>query len=479
MDLKQVTLSLQNFKTHYSYDVFTYYMKITPSLDKAIKSPFRDEDNNLDFNLYKDNTGEYFFQDAIIGSGSCLKFLILLKKLDYDEAVNLLQSDFNFILSSEDLNTQPIVQPIQPEQPSTTTILTDDQLNKFFKNTEEYYQPPILNRLFMVKPLNKFLEESKKKPMPDKLFDEFWFSGETCIMFSDSNYGKSSLAVQIADSISKGVPIPGFELTAPRQCVIYIDFELSSKQLEIRYSDDNHDSYPFDNRLIRATIDLDSLQEGNIRISDDLILDAIEELIAKSDAKVIILDNLTYLATETEKAKIALPLMKLIQQLKLRYEVSILAIGHTPKRDPSRPMTKNDLQGSKMYMNFCDSSFAINQSFKDTSLRYIKQIKVRNAEFKYDLENVVVCRLNKTNNFLGFEFAGYSSEREHLKTMTEKALTIMEESIIELKKDNPSMSNREIATQLGTNHSKVGRVLNKAEQVEQAEHIAPAVPTVP
>lgn len=84
--------------------------------------------------------------------------------------------------------------------------------------------------LFKVMTANEWLEQAKTTPIPEMLFGEFWHEGEICILFSDSNLGKSILAVQIADSISKGQPINGFKLEAPQQKVLYFDFELSSKQ---------------------------------------------------------------------------------------------------------------------------------------------------------------------------------------------------------------------------------------------------------
>ena len=68
------------------------------------------------------------------------------------------------------------------------------------------------------------------------LFSEFWLEGELCMLFADTNLGKSMLAVQLGDSISRGVAIPGFRLEATPQKVLYIDFELSDKQFEVRYS---------------------------------------------------------------------------------------------------------------------------------------------------------------------------------------------------------------------------------------------------
>lgn len=51
--------------------------------------------------------------------------------------------------------------------------------------------------------------------------------------------------------------------------------------------------------------------------------------------------------------------MKQLKTLKNKYDLSLLILAHTPKRDLSKQLTRNDLQGSKMLINFCDSCFAI------------------------------------------------------------------------------------------------------------------------
>jgi RecA-family ATPase len=58
--------------------------------------------------------------------------------------------------------------------------------------------------LFTVKTASRWIEQAKTRPIPQMLFSEFWFEGELCILFADTNLGKSILAVQIGNSISKG-----------------------------------------------------------------------------------------------------------------------------------------------------------------------------------------------------------------------------------------------------------------------------------
>ena len=310
--------------------------------------------------------------------------------------------------------------------------------------------------LFTVKTASRWIEQAKTRPIPKMLFGEFWFEGELCILFADTNLGKSILAVQIGNSISKGEQIRGFKLETQKQPILYFDFELGDKQFENRYSIKFEQHYNFDDNFIRVEINPDAFAPDNIS-NENYLNHSLERSITETGAKVLIIDNLTYLKNETEKAKDALPLMKHLKALKNKYGLSILALAHTPKRDLSKPITRNDLQGSKMLINFCDSSFSIGENNTDKSLRYIKQIKQRNTEQIYDAENVCVCQIDKPVNFLLFEFVNFGKEWEHLKQHTEKDKENLNEKVSELKQQGRSL--REIGAELSISHMKVSRIL--------------------
>jgi RecA-family ATPase len=340
------------------------------------------------------------------------------------------------------------------------------------------------NNLFTVKSANQWIQESKDKPIPKMLFDRFWYEGELCFLFADTNLGKSILAVQIGDSISNGISIPGFLFEAVAQKVLYFDFELSAKQFEGRYSKEYSNHYVWHENFKRSELNPDNFEEDNLDF-DTYLIQELEKILAETGIKVLIIDNITYLKNETEKAKNALPLMKQLKMLKSKYNLSILALAHTPKRDLSKPISRNDLQGSKMLINFCDSAFAIGESFQDTTVRYIKQIKARNTEIIYDTNNVCLCQIDKPWNFLLFEFYSFGTEREHLKILSDEAKSEMENKIIELY-ESKFGSNRQIANHLGTNHNKVGRVIKRHLKEKQETGTngtpgtqVPVVPTVP
>ncbi len=321
--------------------------------------------------------------------------------------------------------------------------------------------------LFTVKTASRWIEQAKTRPIPKMLFGEFWFEGELCILFADTNLGKSILAVQIGDSISKGEQIHGFKLETSKQPILYFDFELSDKQFENRYSKDYEEHYCWDNNFIRVEIDPEA-EIPEHQTFEDFLNHSLERSITETGAKVLVIDNLTYLKNETEKAKDALPLMKHLKALKNKYGLSILALAHTPKRDLSKPITRNDLQGSKMLINFCDSSFSIGESSNDKNTRYIRQIKARNTEIIYDTENVCICHIEKPGNFLRFSFLDYGTEREHLRQVTESEKSELEYSIKELLQNEPNISAYNIAKKLCNDESKfnsfkvkVSRIVNK------------------
>lgn len=321
--------------------------------------------------------------------------------------------------------------------------------------------------LFTVKTASRWIEQAKTRPIPQMLFGEFWFEGELCILFADTNLGKSILAVQIGNSISRGEQIRGFKLEAPQQPILYFDFELSDKQFENRYSKEFENHYSFHDNFLRVEVNPDA-DVPESQPFEDYLNYSLERSITETGAKVLIIDNLTYLKNETEKAKDALPLMKHLKALKSKYGLSILALAHTPKRDLSKPITRNDLQGSKMLINFCDSSFSIGESHADKSVRYLKQIKQRNTEQIYDAENVCVCQIDKPLNFLQFEFMQFGTEREHLKAITENERTEIETSVKDLLKAEPTLTAYAVAKRLCKDESKfnsfkvkVSRIVNK------------------
>jgi RecA-family ATPase len=324
---------------------------------------------------------------------------------------------------------------------------------------------------FIGKPANKWLEAAAQKPMPKKLFGDLWVEGELCVLFAPTNAGKSVLAVQIADCITKGMSWAELHVQSAVQKVLYFDFELSDRQFAKRYSQEQDgrycDLYQFSEKFIRYESQPVEDAPEDVSLADYYI-QRIRAEVDQQAAKVVIIDNLTWISTRLEKSADAGPFMQKLNRLKREKELSILLIAHTPKRDATREISIYDLQGSAMIGNFLDSCFCVNKSRKDPQARYIKQVKVRDGEQVYGEDYVIACTLEKAGNFLGYQFMSYTREREHLH-VTETDASKLEADIIEAY-DNGAKSYREVAATFGVSHMKVKRITDRHAHKSKEDH---------
>jgi len=300
--------------------------------------------------------------------------------------------------------------------------------------------------MLCIKSANQTLMEAKQRPDPKPLWLSLWYEGEVCCLFADSNLGKSIYAVQIADSI------------AQTQRVLYFDFELSDKQFQLRYTDKEGNTYHFSDNFLRGEINKELL---DVKTFEDDIINQIEAAALQTGAKVLIIDNLTWICSNSEKGDVAGQFMMKVIKIKKKYDLSLLIIAHTPKRSLSSAITQNDLAGSKKLYNFFDSCFSIGMSAKDGGLRYIKQMKVRHGEYEYGADNVIVCQLEQINAFLQFVPMEFATEREHLKEQSENDVLELENTVMELH--GQGLSVRAIEAQVNVSKSKVQRIIKKYE----------------
>lgn len=306
--------------------------------------------------------------------------------------------------------------------------------------------------LLNFKTANRAALDASLRPNPKDLYHGLWYEGEVCCLFSDSNVGKSIYAVQMAEYIA-------FD-----QIVLYVDCELSDKQFQLRYTDDDSGAlHRFPDTLYRAEIDPSRIDFKNL---EKQIIQDIEKAAKLLDCHVIIIDNLTYLCNNSEKGDVAGLFMMSLINLKQLYGWSILVIAHTPKRNLTDPITQNHLAGSKKLINFFDSAFSIGKSARDENLRYVKQIKVRAGAFEYNAENVMVYELTKEGGYVHFEWKAYGSEREHLREVDESDKTFQVERAHEYKRQGKTV--REIAGLMGISKSKADRLL-KIDTMSQTD----------
>jgi hypothetical protein len=304
------------------------------------------------------------------------------------------------------------------------------------------------------------MADSKDMPMPNMLFGSMFFENEVTFLFGDTNTGKSILAVQIGDAISKGQSTCLVENESLPQKVLYFDFELSDKQFERRYLNEYGEPYPFSNNFYRVSLNMDMLPPDEYSYEEWLNV-CIEQAVIASGAHILIVDNLTYLRNDTERARDAGPLMKHLKRLKARYNLSLLILAHTPKRDKNRPLERKDLQGSSSLGSFADAMFAIGESSQGCDYRYIKQLKTRSDRTDYGFNNVIVCKVEKQNSQLRFNALGFDNENEHLQFATETTDKNNKAELIAQVKELAAKgyTQGKIADELGISKSTVNKYL--------------------
>lgn len=351
---------------------------------------------------------------------------------------------------------------------STQTTMADliiAEAEYKFKELNQAITPSLTNGykktgLLIVRTANQCLEEASKQPIPKMLCGSLWHEGELSILFADTNVGKSIAAVQVADRISRGQSDKVLPMEAHKQKVIYADFELTDKQFENRYTFNFTNPYHFDDNFLRVGLNSGIEIPSEYKGFDDYLIANLEAVIKETEAKVVIIDNLTFLRAENEQAKEAGSLMILLKNLKENYGLSMLILAHTPKRPMHKPLDVNDLQGSKMISNFSDSIWAIGTSQKGTNIRYIKQIKERATAKQYGEDNVIVCQIEKDSNFLCFTHTGYGREWEHLKIATDLDRQERDQEIKSLK--DQGLNNIVLGKRFGLTEGAIRKIL-KAE----------------
>ena len=306
--------------------------------------------------------------------------------------------------------------------------------------------------MLSIKSANRTLTEASMTANPKQLYGEFWFEHEIGCLFADSNVGKSILAIQIAEDIAK-----------TGETVLYFDFELSEKQFQLRFTDEQGNLHHFPSTLYRVQPDMNLIASIDEPFEAALMRN-IENAAVETKARILIIDNISILCMQMEKGEDSAALVQRLRTLKNKYGFSILIIAHTPKRNMSMPITQNDLAGSKKLFNFIDSCFAIGLSAQGGNMRYVKQVKVRNCEMRYGGDNVMVCHIEKVGTMVQFINMGTAPEHDHLRMVNR------EEQVQEARLLSASgLSLRDIASRMGVSKSTVDRMLREVSGVPDGQ----------
>lgn len=303
--------------------------------------------------------------------------------------------------------------------------------------------PSLPENLHCTKSGKQWLSEAKNSAAPFALFPDIWFNKEICLLFADANIGKSVLAAQIAFDIAK------------YEKVIYFDYEMSTELFKSRFGAKIDEDAAAAANFIRSEPNQDVFVCENV---ENIILADIAEIISQQEAKIIIIDNITYINANINSNLKASRFMHQLKKLVVNNGLSMLILAHSAKRNLCKPITQNDLAGSKALFNFADSVFAIAQSTADSDIQYLKQLKCRCAKIKYGSDNVMLLRRVFTDNYLHFVKAGFDSESNLLISPRANRMQSLKSYILEM--EAAGLPQVKIAEILQISQSKVSRIKN-------------------
>lgn len=352
--------------------------------------------------------------------------------------------------------------PMKLKEKSKRSKVDIVSICKAINQNEEKNNLPNIDKdnsdLWMVR-ANTTMSEAAKQKDRLCLYKKLWYEGEICILFAKSGNGKSILAVQIAEEIAKR-----------GQMVNYLDYELEAKQFQQRYCNEKtKENYKFSDNHLRAdlSVDLELNSEGRVKRFFEQIVK-----LSQLGVKKFILDNITSLIDRIENGDVILEFMRTLKYLKEKYELSILIVAHTTKKNDTSPLNQDYLAGSKKLMNFADSAFAIGKSLIEPDIRYIKQLKVRVGKFTFDENNVMLCQIVKKNNFPRFVECGFAVEKDLLNTkksiaQADKKGTMFAAYNLYTKK---GMSYRQIGKELGVSDKTIAKWIKQVDTTKELTH---------
>lgn len=310
-------------------------------------------------------------------------------------------------------------------------------------NPNKIDSSPIQDVMHNIKAGYQWIEESKFYAKPVPLCHSLWFEKEICLLFADSNIGKSILATQIALDLAKS------------RKVVYFDYELSADVFLDRFGEYFNKFPSTKDNFIRCQPKPDIFLCDN---AVDHILADINAIIYKHCASVVVIDNLSFIKANVKNNESSAKLMFHLKKIASDNCISMLVIAHSAKRNPAKPITQNDIAGSKAIFNFADSAFSIGQSLIDPNVQYIKQLKSRSSQISFGSNRVILVNRVNSDGYLHFENMGFDKEQNLIYNPSSSGFSNLKNVILALEKEG--LSQAKIAEILHISQPSVSRIKN-------------------
>ena len=280
-------------------------------------------------------------------------------------------------------------------------------------SNEELGTPEVKKHPFKLTSFNEFVKQDYE-PL-QKLVGDFIYSEQLTLFYGLSGVGKSMFAVQMGLAISEGQDLDlGNGIVLENQCepikTLYIDLELSERQFHSRVKGLNGYS-----NFVYGNIDIGQALDSKNVIK---VFQQIKAGAEDAGATCIIIDNISRVSGDIEKTEHAKDFMNACLALARDKNYSVIVVAHITKKEPFLPITKNDLRGSGVLYDLCDSALSIGKAKRVNPEKnmevYLIQMKTRSDKYFYNDESVIHCVQNIENGFLKLDAIGLEKENDLL-----------------------------------------------------------------
>ena len=286
------------------------------------------------------------------------------------------------------------------------------------------------------------------------LWHGLWYQGEMACLFGEPNVGKTILAMQIANVLSKR----GLK-------TLYFDFENAAHQFKPRYKTNKFDYNSGDASFIVKPL---NPNYSTAPLDSRSILEYIKKEFVQEKAPVIIIDDITHLIGSGDQADVRF-VLNTLRSWSQHFLISILVLAHSKCRKMQQLTTIDNLAGSFEYSYAFDSIFSltrVNQYNVENNnvTHYIKHHKNRMGPVIYNELNVITTLFGRdeNNGFLQFnELYSGGNERQLLRDNGYRTSGQINQAILKYKE--LFFSTREIAAIVGCSQSHVSRTIRKHE----------------
>jgi len=208
---------------------------------------------------------------------------------------------------------------------------------------------------------SELVEEGKQQPPRRKIIGPFLIENTNTFFFSRSNYGKSLIAFAIALCASTGMSFANC-LALINECepmkTLLLDMEMDAKTISDRHGIAISNTDP---ELLKNFVYLHP-RSDNPFLTGFQLLEKIEKAAVDTQSKLIIIDNISGIISDSLKAEFAASMIDMLNRVRERTGAQFLVIGHTTKGDVKTAITETSYYGSSVLWNHFMEIFYLDQT---------------------------------------------------------------------------------------------------------------------